>query len=179
MRLETAQLIVRGVRGTDAETLHDIRQRVAAFQGSSVRTLAETVAMCAEMESVQPGARPGWHQFAIELHDGKIVGDIGVNFDGPGSRQVELGYSLHPDWWGRGIASEAIGTLLSWLFGERQVHRIVARTGDNNLRSCALLERLGFRREGVLIESWWEEDAQAWSDEAIYALLAREFAQRN
>jgi RimJ/RimL family protein N-acetyltransferase len=179
MRLETARLIVRGVRETDAEALHDIRQRVAAFQGLSVRALDETLAMCAEMQSVQPGARPGWHQLAIELHEGKMVGDIGVNFDGPGAGQVELGYSLHPDWWGHGIASEAIHKLLSWLFGERQIHRIAARTGRNNLRSCALLDRLGFRREGVLIESWWEEDAQGWRDEAIYALLAREFARRD
>jgi RimJ/RimL family protein N-acetyltransferase len=176
MSMAKGRIAVRGVLQSDADVLHDIRQRVVEFQGSSPRTIDETRAMCADMEKIAPGSRPGWHQFAIQLDDGKVVGDIGVNFDGPGVRQVELGYSLHPDWWGRGIAADALGEMLKWLFEERKVHRAVARTGRDNRRSCALLEKLHFRREGVLIESWWEAEAENWSDEALYALLSREFA---
>ena len=176
--IETPRCVVRPVCASDAETLFDIRQRVARFQGRSDRTLEETRAMYAEMEAQEPGSTPGWHQFVIEDRGGCIVGDIGVNFDSPVPRQIEVGYSLHPDFWGRGIATEALSALLDHLFLTRDLHRAVATTAADNLRSRAMLERLGFRHEGTMIESWWERDTEQWSDEVAYAILSREWRQR-
>ena len=166
---------IRTVRAADAEVLYDIRQRVARFQGRSDRSLAETRAMYAEMEGREPGAQPGWHQFVIEDANGRIIGDIGVNFAGPGDRQAEIGFSLHPDHWGRGFAGEALRALLDDLFRRHGLHRVIAITGAENERSRALLERLGFRHEGMTIASWWEREDKRWSDEALYALLATEW----
>ena len=84
MTIKTARLIVRPVLASDAEVLYDIRQRVARFQGRSDRTLEETRAMYAEMELRQPDDEPGWHQYVIHSQLGEVIGDVGVNFDGPG-----------------------------------------------------------------------------------------------
>jgi RimJ/RimL family protein N-acetyltransferase len=173
-RASDAAIQVRPVRASDAEVLFDIRRRVARFQGRNDRTLEETRAMYAAMESREPGSEPGWHQYAIVAAEGAVIGDIGVNFDGPGARQVELGYSLHPDWWGRGAARYALTVLLDDLFRERELHRAIAVTAADNVRSRSLLERLGFRHEGTMIESWHEGD-DVWGDEVLYARLGREW----
>ncbi len=172
--LTTDRLRIRPVRTADAEVLHDIRQRVARWQGRSDRTLDETRAMYAAMEGRTPGAEPGWHQYVIETHDGAIVGDIGVNFGGPGERQAELGYSLHPDHWGQGYAAEALARLIGHLFDDHGLHRLIAVTGADNARSRALLARLGFRQEAHHIESYFDRSTDCWTDDVVYALLARE-----
>ena len=174
MTIKTARLIVRPVRASDAEVLYNIRQRVAQFQGRSDRTLEETRAMYAEMELREPGDEPGWHQYVIQSSTSEVIGDVGVNFDGPGPQQVELGYSLHPEWWGRGAAGEALLALLSHLFRAHKLHRAIAITSADNRRSRSLLERLGFRHEGLMIESWWKREGH-WSDEVLYAVLEREW----
>src|SRR5687767_3097766 len=138
MIIRTHRCTIRPVRASDAEALYDIRQRVARFQGRSDRTLDETRAMYAEMESREPGSQPGWHQFVIEGEGRQVVGDIGVNFGGPGEHQAEIGFSLHPDHWGRGLAAEALSGLLDDLFGRHNPHRVMAVTGADNQRSRAL-----------------------------------------
>jgi len=174
--IATARLIVRPVRASDAEVLYDIRRRVAEFQGVSDRTLEETRAMYSEMESRRPGEEPGWHQYVIQSKLGAVIGDVGVNFEGPGPRQIELGYSLHPEWWGRGAAGEALSALIGHLFREHKLHRAIAITAADNERSRSLLKRLGFRHEATMIESWWERDEGHWSDEVLYAVLEREWS---
>lgn len=173
--LTTERLLIRPVRAADADTLHEIRQRVARWQGRSDRTLEETRAMYAEIAAREPGAQPGWHQYVIEARDGGIVGDIGVNFGGPGEQQAELGYSLHPDYWGRGYAVEALGQLITHLFDDHRLHRLIAVTGADNARSCALLERVGFRREARYVEAFFDREVGRWVDDAGYAILAREW----
>lgn len=172
--LITERLRIRGVREADSDALYEIRRRVAAWQGRSDRTIDETRAMYADMATREPGAVPGWHQYVIEADD-RIVGDIGVNFGGPGERQAEIGYSLHPDHWGRGYATEALARLVAHLFADHGMHRLVAITGANNPRSCALLERLGFRREAHYVEAYFDPAVGRWVDDLGYALLAREW----
>jgi RimJ/RimL family protein N-acetyltransferase len=131
--------------------------------------------MYAEMQLREPGEEPGWHQYVIQWRTDAVIGDIGVNFDGPGPRQVELGFSLHPEWRGRGAAGEALSALLDHLFGGHKLHRAIAITAADNRRSRSLLERLGFRNEGCMVESWREPVEGHWSDEALYAVLHREW----
>ena len=173
--LTTERLLIRPVRADDTEMLYGIRLRVAAFQGHVKRTLEETRAMYADMEAREPGAQPGWYQYVIEARSGGIVGDIGVNFGGPGEQQAELGYSLHPDHWGRGYAAEALAGLIAHLFGHHRLHRLIAVTGADNSRSCALLERLGFRREAYYVEAFFDRGVDRWVDDVGYAILAREW----
>ena len=176
--LTTERLRIRPVRVEDSETLYAIRQLVSEFQGGSDRTLGETRAMYAAMADHAPGSVDGWHQFVvIEKETGVIVGDIGVNYGGPGPRQVEIGYSLHPAHQRRGLAVEAVTRMLDHLFGDAGIHRCVALTDPRNQRSIVLLERLGFRREGHFIQSYWARDR--WVDDYAYALLADEWRSRS
>jgi ribosomal-protein-alanine N-acetyltransferase len=83
----------------------------------------------------------------------ELVGSIGYYrlVDGP-PRQAEIGYDLVPERWGRGIMTEALGAMVSYCTGVLGVERLEALVLLDNERSARLLERAGFRREGVLRE---------------------------
>lgn len=53
--------------------------------------------------------------------------------------------------WGTGYATEASRALLRELFVDRSAHRVVAHCDPRSTRSCAHLERLGFRREARIV----------------------------
>jgi hypothetical protein len=55
---------------------------------------------------------------------------------------------------GRGLAREAVGLAIAHAFGGPGLRRIEADIDPRNLASCALVERLGFQREGLLRERW-------------------------
>jgi RimJ/RimL family protein N-acetyltransferase len=107
---------------------------------------------------------------------GRVVGDVTLFWHSEENRQGEIGYVFHPDHHGRGYAREAAEALLRIGFDELGLHRIVGRLDARNLASAALLERLGMRREAHLVENEWVKGR--WTDEVVYALLDREWAER-
>jgi RimJ/RimL family protein N-acetyltransferase len=84
-----------------------------------------------------------------------------------------LWYTIHPSYWGQGYATEAAHGLLAFGFGELRLHRIWADCDPANLASVRVLEKLGMRREGHLIENAWIKGA--WEDSLIFAILDREW----
>ena len=85
---------------------------------------------------------------------------------------------FHPDHWGHGYATEACRALLDAVL-EDGAHRVVAHCNPANVRSWALLERLGMRREGPAVRAAaFSRDPQGrpvWHDEYTYALLDEEW----
>lgn len=92
-------------------------------------------------------------------------------------RQGTVGYSIARQHQGQGYATEALGALLRFAFSELKMHRVVASLDPRNAPSYRVLERLGMRREGHLVLSYWDETTQEWTDEYIYALLCDEWTR--
>jgi [ribosomal protein S5]-alanine N-acetyltransferase len=67
--------------------------------------------------------------------------------------KAELGYSLEPEHWGHGYASEAISAIERFGFDVMGLDRIEALVWEQNPRSIAVLERRGYRQDELLIES--------------------------
>lgn len=181
MEILTDRLLIRPVQPADLEAVQATREANLGRVGNRPRTLDETRDMIAAMAATEPGREPGWSQYAVVLRTAQaVIGDIGVNFGGPGERQAELGYSFQPDRWGQGYGSEAGAAMLSHLFDPagHALHRVVAIAARDNARSRRLLERLGFRLEGETVESFFHHAQQRFVDEAVYALLAREWNAR-
>ncbi|MBZ0277883.1 MAG: GNAT family N-acetyltransferase [Anaerolineae bacterium] len=97
------------------------------------------------------------------------------NFTG-GFRCAELGYELHPDYWGQGIMSEVLPAILAFGFRELDLHRIEANTMANNAASLSLLRRAGFIEEGRLRERIFFQGQ--FTDEVYFGLLQEEWRQR-
>ena len=62
----------------------------------------------------------------------------------------ELGYTIHRDCWGHGYATEVANLLLQLGFEQLGLERIAATCAPDNAGSARVLEKVGFRREGVL-----------------------------
>lgn len=113
--------------------------------------------------------------WALALRDGdRLIGSCSLFAINTGNRRAEIGYALHCDHWGRGYALEALGLMIGYAFDTLKLHRIEADVDPRNAGSVRLLERLGFRREGLLRERW--QVAGEITDSAIYGLLARDYA---
>ncbi|MEV4570642.1 GNAT family protein [Nonomuraea sp. NPDC049419] len=67
----------------------------------------------------------------------------------PALGQAMIGYSLVPEFRGRGFMTRAVRLLVDWAFAATPLHRIVAGTDVTNTASHAVLERAGFQREGL------------------------------
>ena len=78
-------------------------------------------------------------------HEGEFVGAVGFNALGA---CAEYAYHLHPDAWGAGLAMEASGLALSWVFA-RGAEAAEAFIEPANGASIRLVERLGFSAEEI------------------------------
>ncbi|MFJ9415521.1 GNAT family N-acetyltransferase [Streptomyces sp. NPDC101227] len=114
----------------------------------------------------------------IVRESGRLIGDVTFFWTSAEHRQGGIGYVFHPGHGGHGYATEASRALLKLGFEDLQLHRIQAELDGRNTASARVLERLGMRREGHLRENEFLDGE--WTDEVIYAMLAREWrAQRD
>lgn len=77
-------------------------------------------------------------------------------------KACHLGYAIDKEHEGQGLMQEVVAAGIDHLFRERGLHRIMASYMPANLRSGALLERLGFEQEGyardyLMINGRWED----------------------
>lgn len=94
----------------------------------------------------------------------------------PRGHAVDFGYLLAARAWGRGHATEAARLLVGWLKSRPEIQRIWATTDAMNLRSAAVLERAGLRREGLLRMATLRPNiGGAPRDTLLYALCRDDF----
>lgn len=158
--IRTARLLLRTAREADLHDLHAVLSHPEAMRYWSTAPHTELDATRAWLAAMIAGG-PDASDFVIEL-DGRVVGKAGFY------RPPELGYILHPDAWGRGIATEAVTAAIDHLFATKPFERITTDVDPRNTASIRLLERLGFRRTGSA-ERTLEIDG-VWTDSVYFAL---------
>lgn len=116
--------------------------------------------------------------FAIEV-DGEAVGGIGL-IPGTDVERVgaELGYWLGERYWGRGLATASVRSILPYAFEELGLLRVFAAVFDFNPASGRVLEKAGFVREGVLRDAAIKESRV--TSMTLYAMTRADYdAARN
>jgi RimJ/RimL family protein N-acetyltransferase len=173
--LTTERLIVRRFRAADAPILSAYRSEpeVARYQSwESPFTLARAEDFAVHMAAADPD-KPGWFQWAVELAaDHTLIGDVGVGLH-ENLMQADLGFTFAPQRQGKGYATEAVRAVLGRLFDLQGVRRVSAECDARNVRSAALLERVGFAREGFLRSHTWIKNE--WTDDLLFGLLAEDY----
>ena len=81
---------------------------------------------------------------------GAFAGSIGLYYKDRPLSEAMIGYSLRPEFRGKGIATRAVNLMCAWAFETVGVVRIIAGTFPENRASQRVLERAGFTREGYL-----------------------------
>jgi RimJ/RimL family protein N-acetyltransferase len=88
-------------------------------------------------------------KFAIEFQ-GNVVGGIGMILNDDVYRNtVELGYFVGETFWGKGIATNAIQTIVEHIQKNYSVNRVMARVYAHNKASMKALQKAGFHLEGI------------------------------
>lgn len=94
-----------------------------------------------------------------------------------------IGWNFNEAYEGKGYARESAVALLSYLFVEKAARRLYAYVEDDNVRSQALCERLGMRREGLFLEfisfTTYEDGTPKYENTYQYALLKKEWEQHH
>jgi RimJ/RimL family protein N-acetyltransferase len=144
-RLATDRLILRDWRSADLDAYAAIAAdpQVMATLGP-VKTREQSAALIADL---QDGAARDGHTFwAVERReDSRLIGHAGLVRGKPPQieGELEIGWTLASDCWGKGYASEAARAALDWAWANRPGEPVIAITSVINARSRAVMERLG------------------------------------
>ncbi|MGW2871862.1 GNAT family N-acetyltransferase [Kitasatospora sp. NPDC001225] len=155
--LTTERLVVRQWTVADQERAFDIYSRweVAQWLGRTPRALADPDEARRYIEHCRERSTgPRYGVWAVERRDTGVVAGAVLLLPVPdGDGEVEIGWHLHPDSWGRGIATEAARAVLAKGFadGLTEIRAILA---PDNTRSAAVCRRLGMTSTG-LTDRWY------------------------
>jgi len=116
----------------------------------------------------------GPHVQLVARANGEVIGVVNINeIVGGFFQSGYLGYYGMVRQTGRGLMTEAVGRAVSFAFGDLGLHRLEANIQPDNLRSLALVQRLGFRREGY--SPRYLRIGGVWRDHERWAVLADEW----
>ena len=169
--LETERLLLREIVPQDAPHIYSFfsDDRVTKLYGINTFTnIEEAESLIASFSSnfdEKRGIRWG-----IEIKEQQgLIGTIGFNLLSPMHRRAEIGYELHPNYWRKGYAKEALQKLMEYGLNEMALIRIGAVVFIENIPSNELLKKLGFQHEGVLKQYMYQNGAA--HDVNIYSIL--------
>ena len=91
---------------------------------------------------MSPDGREQWLNWVLRLPTSELIGYVQATVQADG--RASIAYELSSAFWGRGLASEAVESMISELAGQYGVHAVSAVLKAANHRSRRLLERLGF-----------------------------------
>jgi len=167
--LETKRLVLRPISLEDKEAVFDYAKSplVGPNAGwkphTSIKESIQFIEYCMKKRDYgQPG------NYAIVLKENnKMIGTIEVHsFHG---HKGEIGFVLHPDYWNKGIMSEAAKMLIIYAFEVLELKRLSYNYFLDNDRSKKVCEKLGFVFEGVMRKKFQLYDGR-FIDEAVNSL---------
>ncbi|MFI2714385.1 GNAT family N-acetyltransferase [Micromonospora sp. NPDC018662] len=150
-RLTDGVVTLRRVEPADTDALHRMHTlpEVVANRVPPVAPERATVARRCRLAASRWLAGEAADLAILDAATGALVGGCALVSDEPATGQAMLGYSLLPEARGRGLASRTVRLVAGWAF-EVGVARLWAGTRPENVASQRVLERAGFRREGLL-----------------------------
>ena len=178
--LRTARLVLRPYLAADFEDLYAIHSRpdVTRYLYWKPRDAAQVREVLdrkiGESTIVDEGQRLS---LAVAWPGvDRVIGEVSLQWLSREHRQGEVGFVFHPDYHGKGFATEAAEVVL-WLgFANLGLHRIIGRLDARNIGSARVLAKLGMRREAHFVHD--EIFKGEWSDQLVYAIIDEEWKAR-
>ena len=175
-RIETERLVLRVRTIADAEDIHAYASLPEVSYPAGfppVKTLEDEIYYLEHIlpERNQKDNLPAGYGIVVKGTD-KVIGSVDFNHRHEDD-VLEIGYTLHPDYWGRGYVPEAARTLIDLAFTELNLHKIELSCFGYNLQSQRVAEKLGFTLEARIRD---RKDAQGnRCDDLRYGLLKSEW----
>ena len=176
--LETQDLVLRRPRMKDAADIYAYAkdEEVARYVlWDPHRSLSETRSCLRDLiRRARAGYPSSW---VITLREtGRVIGSIGFIWYSSENRSAEIGYSLSRDYWNRGFATQALRAVSAEAFRSLPLNRLEAQHDLRNPASGKVMEKSGFRQEGVLRSRVFNKGE--YVDVALWSLLKSDLVTR-
>lgn len=181
--LSTTRLLLTRVTSDDSASLYNLFSNPDVVKFYDLEPFTETIQadqLIALFESrFQASAGIRW---AIRMKtSGELIGTCGFNSWSEKMQNATIGYDLMPAFWNRGISTEALDEILRNGFAGilpcGALHRVQADTIPGNIASEKVLQKLGFKEEGLRRESVYVKGK--FCDMKCFAILKQEFTKIN
>ncbi|GAA0897920.1 MULTISPECIES: GNAT family N-acetyltransferase [Streptomyces violaceusniger group] len=174
IRITGSKVVLREFSIRDVEDVLAIigDDKVTRWLSFDSRDRDQAIAMIeGTLERAQQEPRTEYYLAVAKHGDDHVIGFARIGY--AGVKAGKLGYAIAAEEWGRGYATDAARTLTTYAFTELGLHRISAAIGPENAASIAMVEQLGFTREGVLRDHVYTNGA--WRDSVLYSVLSHEW----
>lgn len=174
--LETERLILRRYVPEDADAMFrnwvndpDVT-RYLTWQPHGSIELTRKI----NLSDVSKYDNPSHYQWAVVLKSlNEPIGGINVVEIDEMCNSIGVAYRIGKAWWHQGFASEALSSVIKFLFEQVGVNRIEARYDTRNPNSGVVMRKCGMSYEGTLRQSGYNN--QGIYDAACYAILAEDY----
>ena len=126
----------------------------------------------ADMQKMYDNLSPEERWFLVEKKDGSKVGSMSHR---PVRRTQEIGYAILPSERKKGYCSEAVMIMVDYLFLSKDIVRIQAHTDVRNIGSQKILEKTGFKKEGIVRKGTFVRGE--WTDACLFSILREEWKE--
>ncbi|MGX5818905.1 GNAT family N-acetyltransferase [Chitinophaga lutea] len=171
-RLETARLVLREMRDSDAQALFELRSDPEVMRyipRPLAQTLDDITAFLTRIDALASEQAAIVWALAEKTDENLLIGYIGYVKIHKEHFRAEVGYSLAPRKQGQGIMHEALQAVIDFGFNTMQLHSIEGIIDPAHQASARVLERHGFVKEGHFKENeFWL--GRFW-DTVYYSLL--------
>ncbi len=170
--LTTERLVLREHSMVDAPNLFKMRtnEEVMRFiDREQPKTIQDIDTF---ITSFNDGFKQGQHLawvISLKENPAQMIGSIGYWRTNLANCRAEIGYMLHPDYWRKGIVSEALKATINFGFEEMKLHSIQANINPGNNPSRQVLLKHGFVKEAYFKEDYYFNGK--FLDSEIYSLL--------
>jgi len=161
--IRTARLTLRRGRIEDLDDIHAVLGNPLATRFWSTPPHATIEVSRVWLQSMIDAPPDLSDDYVLE-YEGRVIGKAGFY------RLPEIGFILHPDYWGRGLAREALEAVIPRAFSRFPVAALTADVDPRNAASLALLKSLGFVETGRANGTW---DLGGELCDSVYLALPR------
>lgn len=175
-RLESERLVLRWLADGDVPALFEIFGDAGAMRYWSWPAFTREEQARELLDDIRRhfAARTLFQWGIARKSDDAVIGTVTLFQIDHEHRRCEIGFALARSAWGQGLATEAVTRIIRFAFDELGLHRIEADPDPQNLASIRVLERQGFKFEGLLRERYFLNGRAM--DAAYYGLLRDDWA---
>ena len=159
--LSTTRLTLRAIRSIDAAPFHALMSiaEMTRYSNWPDEPSLEDVVKSIERMSAMFSAGTGCGWIIEDRRTVDFVGAIRLNWIDREWKRGGIGYELHPAYWRQGLATEALRAVAACAHDTFDLNRLEAWTMPGNGASDRVLEKVGFRFEGVRRQNAWFKGA--------------------
>mgnify|MGYP001230622142 CR=1 FL=1 len=163
MEIRTERLLLRRPHTDDLEAMFEIMSNPAAMRYWSTLPHASRDITRPWLQKKIDRTAAGGEDYLVEF-DGRVIGEVGAG------RLPDFGFMIHPDFWGRGFATEASAAFIAHAFSNTTATELLADVDPRNAASLAVLLKLGFLETGRASKTFLL--GEEWCD-SVYLALQR------